>query len=212
MASLRQGQVALEQRVVVLQQRVLALQQGQGGLQERGVALQQGQTELQGRVEALQQEPMELQEGQGELLQRVVAIQEGQTELQERVVALQQGQVEFQEGLVALQQGQAGFQEGQVDLLEQIKHLNQEFPRQDKNNIARLINRAVTRRTTSLEPFYGLNGQLVPGFPRTGADIGRLNSDAINALLVALGLEVTGAVAARKERFKRYIGLVTGTG
>ncbi|RPA90483.1 hypothetical protein L873DRAFT_1795484 [Choiromyces venosus 120613-1] len=150
-------------------------------------------------------------------LQRgVAAFRQELADLQRRVVELQQSVVELQQGQLDLQQGQAG-------ILEHFNALRMILPAGTKTTLPDPLIITPNAEPHLLEPFYGLNGQLIPDFPRTAADIGRLNrreilsnpndiGDGINALLVALGLEVTGTVAVRKERFKRYIGLVTGAG
>ncbi|PWW76170.1 hypothetical protein C7212DRAFT_318650 [Tuber magnatum] len=76
----------------------------------------------------------------------------------------------------------------------------------DKNNRARAMNNQITVSTMALEPFYRADGELVPHFPRTGAEIGKLSSRAINKLLLAVGLPTDGALSDRKERFMKYIG------
>ncbi|RPA90474.1 hypothetical protein L873DRAFT_1782718 [Choiromyces venosus 120613-1] len=184
MAALRQGQLDLEQRVVEVQQSLVKVTQSL----------------------------VEVKQGLVEVKQSLVEVKQGLVEVKQSLVEVKQSMVEVKQSVAEVKQSQLDFQQGQADILEHLQRFEADSSRRDKNNIARLINHNATRGTTSLEPFYGLNGQLVPDFPRTGADIGRLNSDAINALLVALGLEVTGTVAVRKERFKRYIGLVTGAG
>ncbi|PUU82303.1 hypothetical protein B9Z19DRAFT_1061989 [Tuber borchii] len=78
----------------------------------------------------------------------------------------------------------------------------------DKNNVARLLNGRLSHASHALEPFYGSNGELIPDFPRTNADIGRLNSAPMNALLVALDLSTHGTMPERKARLKRHIGLM----
>ncbi|RPA92591.1 hypothetical protein L873DRAFT_1779235 [Choiromyces venosus 120613-1] len=117
------------------------------------------------------------------------------------MAVLQQGQVNYKQRLLDLQQGQAG-------ILQYIQCLeDSSSPSKDKNNIAQAINSTSNLRVNFLELLYGLNGLFIPNFLRTGADIERLSSDGINALLVVLRLEVTGT-AACKECFKRYIGFV----
>lgn len=44
-----------------------------------------------------------------------------------------------------------------------------------RKSIARVINNGANRNGAVLEPFYGLGGQSVPGFPRTLGDPKRLN-------------------------------------
>ena len=96
----------------------------------------------------------------------------------------------------------------------------------ETNSIARLMNRGANRNNTVLEPFYGIDGQLVPGFPRTLGAAKRLNGrclsflrreissklshigKTLNPLLLSLGLPVSGLVAVRKARFFNYVGLV----
>ncbi|PUU78623.1 hypothetical protein B9Z19DRAFT_1064883 [Tuber borchii] len=78
----------------------------------------------------------------------------------------------------------------------------------ERNSIARLFNRGANRDNTVLKSLYGVNGQLIPGFPRTLGHAKRLNSEALNPLLLALGLPVSGSVAVRKTRFFNYVGLV----
>ncbi|RPA90469.1 hypothetical protein L873DRAFT_1848800 [Choiromyces venosus 120613-1] len=138
-----------------------------------------------------------------ELQQGMAGLQQGQADHEQRLVELQHNVVELQQRQLDLPQGQAG-------ILEHIQRLEDDSSRRDKNNIARAINSTGNLRANLLEPLYGLNGLLVPNFPRTGADIERLGGDGINALLAALGLEMGGTVVARKERFKKYIGFVAG--
>ncbi|RPA90815.1 hypothetical protein L873DRAFT_1753158 [Choiromyces venosus 120613-1] len=126
------------------------------------------------------------------------------------MATIQQNVAELQQNVADLQQHVEELQQGQPDILERIQYLEDEFSRQNKNNIARAINSMVNCRDILLQPFYGVNGQLIVDFPRCGADIARLTGDEINALLVALGLEVLGSLATRKECFKRYIGFAGG--
>ncbi|KAG0132088.1 hypothetical protein HOY82DRAFT_518314 [Tuber indicum] len=149
-----------------------------------------------------------------EILALLQQLQQGQSALHEGQVALRQGQTALKEGQAALQQGQTDFQGeqaallgGQADILQQVDGLRDEGSRQDKNSIARVINNNARLDDTPLEPFYGINGQLVPHFPPTLGHAKRLRSDRVDALLLALGLGVAGSLAVRRTRFKRYIGL-----
>ncbi|RPA90466.1 hypothetical protein L873DRAFT_1821057 [Choiromyces venosus 120613-1] len=141
----------------------------------------------------------------------MAGLQQGQADHEQRLVEVQQNVAEVQQNVVELQQNVVELQQRQAGILEHIQRLKDDSSRRDKNNIAGAINSTGNLRANLLESLYGLNGLLVPNFPRTGADIERLNgSDGINALLAALGLEMGGTVVARKERFKKYIGFVAG--
>ncbi|KAG0638777.1 hypothetical protein HOY80DRAFT_966284 [Tuber brumale] len=149
-----------------------------------------------------------------EILALLQQLQQGQAALQEGQAALQRGQVALLEGQAALQQGQTDFrgeqaalQEGQEEILQQVEGLREEGSRQDKNSIARVINNTANLDDALLEPFCGVNGQLVPHFPATLGHAKRLRSDRVDALLLALGLGVAGSLAVRRTRFKRYIGI-----
>ncbi|RPA90825.1 hypothetical protein L873DRAFT_1795244 [Choiromyces venosus 120613-1] len=131
-----------------------------------------------------------------QILVALQQLQRGVAAFRQELADLRRRVVELQQSVVELKQGQLDLQEGQAGILECLQRFEDDS----------------SRRAKLLEPFYGLNGQLIVDFPRSTADIGRLNGDGINALLVALGLEVTGTVAVRKARFKRYIGLVTSAG
>jgi hypothetical protein len=47
----------------------------------------------------------------------------------------------------------------------------------------------------------------IPGFPNTPADITNMTVAAINALLRALDLPVTGALVERQRRLRVHIGI-----
>ncbi|KAG0138163.1 hypothetical protein HOY82DRAFT_588739 [Tuber indicum] len=106
-----------------------------------------------------------------------------------------------------LQQGLADLQEGQEDTLQQVQVLRDEISRHDKNSVARAANNSADRDDAPLEPFYGVNGGLIPRFPATLGDVKRLSSDRVNRLLLALGLDVVGSLKVRRRRLKKYIGL-----
>ncbi|RPA90476.1 hypothetical protein L873DRAFT_1848804 [Choiromyces venosus 120613-1] len=144
-----------------------------------------------------------MMERQADHEQRLVEVQQNVGELQQNVEELQQNVEGLQQRELELQQGHAG-------ILEQLQRLRDDGSRQDKNSVARAINSTVPHRAGVLEPFYGLNGQLIPGFPGGAADIAGLNGDAIDALLVELGLGVTGTVPVRKAYFQKYIGFAAG--
>ncbi|RPB05273.1 hypothetical protein L873DRAFT_1840196 [Choiromyces venosus 120613-1] len=95
-----------------------------------------------------------------------------------------------------MQQIQEQIQQGYENFLE-------EAPRGNKNSFARVVNSRVSNGGMVLETLYGVNGQLVPNFPRTRT------GPAIDQLLLDLGLDTTGTMARRKLRFNKYIGIVT---
>ncbi|KAG0642708.1 hypothetical protein HOY80DRAFT_1134312 [Tuber brumale] len=130
-----------------------------------------------------------------EILALLRRLQQGQIVLQKGQAALQQGQDSLREGQATLQRGQAGLQgeqaalqEGQAEILQQVEGLRDDGFHQDKNSIARVIDNSASFDGTPLEPFYGVNGQLVPNSPATLGHAKRLRSDRVDALLVALGL------------------------
>ncbi|KAG0134838.1 hypothetical protein HOY82DRAFT_635072 [Tuber indicum] len=75
-----------------------------------------------------------------------------------------------------------------------------------KNNLARAMNSKITVTTMGLHPLYGVNGEPIKKFPKTGADIRKLKGKRINKLLLALGLRTNGTLSERKQRFMKYIG------
>ncbi|PUU82924.1 hypothetical protein B9Z19DRAFT_966204, partial [Tuber borchii] len=78
----------------------------------------------------------------------------------------------------------------------------------DNNNIARRLNSRVVDGYDPLEPFYGADGQPIPDFPDTWADVAHLTSRSMNSLLVALGLNTRGKLPQRRYRLGRHIGVV----
>ncbi|PUU74351.1 hypothetical protein B9Z19DRAFT_1056355 [Tuber borchii] len=105
-------------------------------------------------------------------------------------------------------EGVAKVVQGQATILRKLEALQDRQDAIEKNRIARLINSRAKRDNTVLEPFYGFNGQLVLGFPRTLGDTKRLNNLDLTVLLFALGLPVSGSFAVRKARFFNHVGLV----
>ncbi|KAG0632718.1 hypothetical protein HOY80DRAFT_764548 [Tuber brumale] len=106
-----------------------------------------------------------------------------------------------------LEQGLTALQQGQEDTLQQVQVLRDEVSRCDKNSVARAANNSVDCDSAPLEPFYGLNGKLIPRFPATLGDIKKLSSDRVDRLLLALGLDVVGTLKVRRRRLRKHIGL-----
>src|SRR5437899_2532719 len=52
----------------------------------------------------------------------------------------------------------------------------------DRNSVARAINNGADRDGSPLEPFYGVDGQLIPHFPATLGDTKRLSGKCLNLL------------------------------
>ncbi|PUU74346.1 hypothetical protein B9Z19DRAFT_893026, partial [Tuber borchii] len=80
----------------------------------------------------------------------------------------------IQETQEALLQGQVILRQQQVCIIQSVGLTDSATAPSEKNRIARLTNRRANRDNTVLEPLYGLNGQSVPGFPRTLGDAKRL--------------------------------------
>ncbi|KAG0643290.1 hypothetical protein HOY80DRAFT_1095112 [Tuber brumale] len=95
--------------------------------------------------------------------------------------------------------------EQRVEALRQDMNVN--FSRTERNGIARIINNSIAGGNTPLEPFYGLNGQLIPDFPETARQAMGLNSQRVNALLTALGFDTVGVLEVRRNRLMKCIGL-----
>ncbi|KAG0643286.1 hypothetical protein HOY80DRAFT_1095097 [Tuber brumale] len=95
--------------------------------------------------------------------------------------------------------------EQRVEALRQDMNVN--FSRIERNGIARIINNSIAGGNTPLEPFYGLNGQLIPDFPKTARQAMSLKSKRVNGLLLALGLDTVGVLEVRRNRLMKYIGL-----
>ncbi|KAG0642709.1 hypothetical protein HOY80DRAFT_900630 [Tuber brumale] len=142
-----------------------------------------------------------------EILALLQQLQQGQAALREGQAALQEGQAALQQGQTGFRREQAALLEGQEEILQQVEGLREEGSRQDKSFIARVINNTANLDDAPLEPFYGVNGQLVPHFPATLGHAKRLRSDRVDALLLALGLGVAGSLVVRRALFKRYIGI-----
>jgi len=93
----------------------------------------------------------------------------------------------------------------------------------DKNNLARLLNSRLSLAAHRLEPFYGADGEVIPNFLKTGAELNRLNSKYIDSdersflnqpvgqglsqLSIALGLSTEGNMSVRMAKVKKYIGM-----
>ncbi|PUU74348.1 hypothetical protein B9Z19DRAFT_1196293 [Tuber borchii] len=124
------------------------------------------------------------------MLQELPIIQQEQAPLIQTVGRLEEGMRRLEHRLDAIH-------------LE-VRGIRTDISRDEKNR----IERRAQHDNTVLEPFYGFNGQLVPGFPRTLGDTKTLNGIQLNALLFFLDLPLSGSVAVRKARFLNYVGLV----
>ncbi|PUU74005.1 hypothetical protein B9Z19DRAFT_1001968 [Tuber borchii] len=155
----------------------------------------------QGEKATLKEEQVTFQHKYGALEQRHAALQREHATLRGEHVALQQGQLALKQQLVALEQ--------RMDTLQKaVPVLRDEISRQERHSIARVVNSTATRHPITLDPFYGVDGELAPGFPVTLGDARRLNGKILNPLLLSLGFPVSGSVAVRKTCFFKYVGLV----
>ncbi|PWW79644.1 hypothetical protein C7212DRAFT_275954 [Tuber magnatum] len=138
-------------------------------------------------------------------------LRQGFAKLQQEQVGLQQALADTQKNL---QQARADLQQTRGDLQQQlantqleVQNLRDENARLERNAIARTRNQSAIRGNTPLEPFYGLDGQLIPGFPATVAVARGLKANRLDPLILALGLQGAGTLADRRDRFMRFIGL-----
>ena len=127
-------------------------------------------------------------------------VRQMQADLQRDVADLRQ---ELQQGQATIRGDLAAVQ---ADFLREIQKLRDEISRQsvflvfplytrvyevinsvtalrEKNNIARVINSGASRNSTALEPFYGVNGELVPDFPETFGDAKALDGKYLGLIL-----------------------------
>ncbi|KAG0643285.1 hypothetical protein HOY80DRAFT_1133956 [Tuber brumale] len=135
------------------------------------------------------------------------ALEQSVAAIQERLSALEQSVASIQEGRPAPKQGVTAIQEGLDALRGEVDGMRSEISRNDKNAIARIINNSAMDGRAPLEPFYGVSGQLIPDFPENPREAMNLQGDRVDSLLLALGLEVTGCLTVRRNRFGDYIGL-----
>ncbi|KAF8468242.1 hypothetical protein BDZ91DRAFT_848079 [Kalaharituber pfeilii] len=89
------------------------------------------------------------------------------------------------------------------------ENLLRQLSRSENNNIARIFNSRVAHDTNQLAPLYDINNEVIENFPQTSNDIKELNAEGLNTLLRALGLPVNGRLDAKRERLRRYIGVMT---
>ncbi|KAF8472127.1 hypothetical protein BDZ91DRAFT_717275 [Kalaharituber pfeilii] len=104
--------------------------------------------------------------------------------------------------LERMQQQMTRMEENLLNVLRQLS-------RSENNNIARIFNSRVAHDTYQLAPLYDINNEVIENFPQTSNDIKELNAEGVNTLLRALGLPVNGRLDAKRERLRRYIGVMT---
>ncbi|PUU77484.1 hypothetical protein B9Z19DRAFT_1128222 [Tuber borchii] len=124
-------------------------------------------------------------ETQEALLQEQVIIRQQQVRINQRLGRPKDGMTRLEDGMIRLANGMTRIENGMGAIHQEVRGIRHDISRQEKNRIARLINRRANRDSTVLEPLYGINGQLVPGFPRTLGDAKRLNDNALNPLLLS---------------------------
>ncbi|KAG0133642.1 hypothetical protein HOY82DRAFT_457567, partial [Tuber indicum] len=155
------------------------------------------------------QQPNQMLEELPVLKHRVAAIREGQVILEQRVALIEEEQTTLRQGITAIKEGLSALMKGSILNLSlfSAKVINSATGLSDKNSVARLINHNVNDGNTPLAPFYGVNGQLIPDFPETAGQVVTLEGDRVDSLLLALDLEVTGSLTARRARFATHIGI-----
>ncbi|KAI5803267.1 hypothetical protein DFH27DRAFT_555140 [Peziza echinospora] len=89
-----------------------------------------------------------------------------------------------------------------VDMNREIGVLRVDMNQRDTNAFARTISSKFTSDTTLLEPLVGRDGQEIPNFPETSADIHNMASDTVNNVLNSLGLPLGGRIDVRKNRIR----------
>ncbi|PUU74350.1 hypothetical protein B9Z19DRAFT_1068274 [Tuber borchii] len=107
-----------------------------------------------------------------------------------------------------IKQRQDAYDNQVAGLLGAIGDLRGEICRQEKHSIARVLNSSAIRYSSTLRPFYGGNGELVPGFPKTLGAAKRLLRPDITRLLSALDLSTDGLMPKVKTRFFEFIGVI----
>ena len=81
----------------------------------------------------------------------------------------------------------------------------------DSNNTARVLNTHLENPQDQITPLLNPStGQIVPGFPNTSSQLGRMSEQIIDAVLEELGIQpiTAGTSLANKKKYLRgYIGL-----
>jgi len=107
---------------------------------------------------------------------------------------------------------QQQFQQLQQHVDDRFQRLETRLDASDKNSIARLSNAAITNIESPLSLIFTRNDQVVHGFPETLADLVGLTGSNLTTLLNSYGQPSDGNLAAKRKRFKRFIGVVTDVG
>lgn len=71
-----------------------------------------------------------------------------------------------------------------------------------------LTNSQLNSPNNDLHPLYSIaTGLPIPNFPETPAVLADLDAASINAILRALGADITGRPEAKRQRLRTYIGI-----
>ncbi|PNH34927.1 hypothetical protein VD0002_g5964 [Verticillium dahliae] len=110
-----------------------------------------------------------------------------------------------------------GLQQGQARLERRFERFEHRFDALevrlragDANALARSLNSTVKEAGQMLKPLRSLRtGEVIEGFPETLAEINRMNSQPLNAILEELDQRLGGTLMERKRQLKLLCGVVT---
>jgi hypothetical protein len=96
------------------------------------------------------------------------------------------------------------------DIRGDINRLDTKLDASNHNNLAFMTNTTVRHPASTLISFVNVrNGEPIPNFPATPADIVALSLADINAILLALGEQVNGTRSDKNTRLRTKIGLLS---
>jgi hypothetical protein len=96
------------------------------------------------------------------------------------------------------------------DIRRDINCLDTKLDASNHNNLAFMTNTTVRHPSSTLMPFVHFrNGQPIPNFPATPADIVALSLVDINAILLALGEQANGTRPDKNTRLRTKVGLLS---
>ncbi|KAF1817385.1 hypothetical protein P152DRAFT_17471 [Eremomyces bilateralis CBS 781.70] len=78
----------------------------------------------------------------------------------------------------------------------------------EQNAISRIQNSYLESPNSPLAPFHNVQtNTVIPNFPSTTHDLGRLNAGQLDTILEPLGLSIGGNTSQKRERLRVYMGL-----
>ncbi|KAF2720735.1 hypothetical protein K431DRAFT_346844 [Polychaeton citri CBS 116435] len=179
---------------------IQALQQGQ---QQQTQQMRQIQQNQQQQMQQMQQ----MQQSQQQQMQQMQQMQESQ---QQQMQQMQQMQQSLQQQMQQMQQSQQQqMQQMQQQLLDMEQRLATRISACNTNVLSRLHNSKIFAPNQPLAPLrHVVTNTAIDGFPTTSAAIAILPQANANDLLAALGEDVEGNIAAKRQRVRRAIGLL----